>query len=83
MQAQFESAGPFNNAAGGSALIAAQNATLHFDGGPDQPSDRWPSAMAINNVFGTVANSPSGNITIAGGAGVTFYGDVDRTERLS
>jgi hypothetical protein len=30
----------------------------------------------VNNVFGTVTNSPSGNITVAGGAGVTFYGDV-------
>ncbi len=81
-QAQFESAGPFTNASGGgSGMIAAQNATLEFDGGLcNQASVLF--SYGISNVFGTVTNSPSGNISIAGGAGVTFYGDVAQNGTL-
>ncbi len=81
-QAQFESAGPFTNASGGgTGMIAAQNATLEFDGGlTNQAAVAF--SYGVNNVFGTVTNSPSGNITVAGGAGVTFYGDVAQNGTL-
>ncbi len=81
-QAQFESAGPFTNASGGgSGMIAAQNATLEFDGGLTNQA-ALAFSYGVNNVFGTITNSPSGNITIAGGAGVTFYGDVAQNGTL-
>jgi autotransporter-associated beta strand protein len=81
-QAQFESAGPFTNASGGgTGMIAGQYATLHFDSGlTNQASVLF--SYGISNVFGTVTNSPSGNISIAGGAGVTFYGDVAQNGTL-
>ena len=81
-QAQFESSGPFTNASGGgSGMIAAQNATIHLDSGlTNQASVLF--SYGVNNVFGTVTNTPSGNITIAGGAGVTFYGDVAQNGTL-
>ena len=80
-QAQFESAGPFTNAGGGSGLLAAQNAMLEFDGGLTNQA-ALAFSYGVNNVFGTVTNSPSGNITVAGGAGVTFYGDVAQNGTL-
>ncbi len=81
-QALFESAGPFTNASGGgSGMIAAQNATLQFDAGLTNQA-ALAFSYGVNNVFGTVTNSPSGNITVAGGAGVTFYGDVAQNGTL-
>jgi autotransporter-associated beta strand protein len=80
-QASFESAGPFTNAPGGTALIAARNATLQFDAGLTNQA-ALAFSYGVNNVFGLVANSPSGNITVAGGAGVTFYGDVAQNGTL-
>ena len=73
--AQFESYGPFTNTAGGSGLIAAQNANLYFDGGlTNQAAVAF--SYGISNVSGAVANSPSGTISVNGGAGVTFYGNM-------
>ena len=74
-QASFEAAGPFTNNPGGSALIGGQNATLNFDSGlTNQGAVAFSNG--VNNVSGTVANSPGGNITVTGGASVTFWGDV-------
>ena len=75
-QAQFESAGPFTNGnGGGMAMIAAQNATLHFDSGvTNQGSIAFSGG--IGNVFGEITNSPGGTIAITGGAAVTFYNNV-------
>ena len=74
-QAVFESGGPFTNSGGGTSLLAAQNASLYFDGGL---TNQGPVSFSygISNVFGNITNSPSGSITITGGAGVTFYGNV-------
>ena len=80
-QATFESAGPFTNNAGGTGLIAAQNATVEFDSGLTNQS-AVAFSNGVNNVFGTVANTPSGNITITGGASTTFYGDVAQNGTL-
>ena len=82
-QAQFESAGPFTNGSGGgTGMIAAQNATFHFDGGlTNQGSIAFSGG--ISNVFGEVMNSPGGTIAISGGAGVTFYGDVVQNGMLN
>jgi fibronectin-binding autotransporter adhesin len=81
-QAGFESAGPFTNASGGgSGLIASQNATFHFDSGlTNQAAIAFSNG--VNNVFGAVANTASGNITVAGGASVTFWGDVAQNGTL-
>ncbi len=80
-QASFESAGPFTNAPGGAALIAGQNATITLDSGlTNQGAVAF--SYGVNNVFGTVTNTPSGNITVTGGAGVTFYGDVAQNGTL-
>ena len=82
-QAQFESAGPFTNGSGGgTGMIAAQNATFHFDGGlTNQGSIAFSGG--VSNVFGEVVNNPSGTIVISGGAGVTFYGDVVQNGTLN
>jgi autotransporter-associated beta strand protein len=80
-QAQFESAGPLTNAAGGTALITAQNATVNFDSGlTNQGSVAF--SYGISNVSGNITNAPGSNITVAGGAGVTFYGDVAQNGTL-
>ncbi|MGA2033237.1 MAG: kelch repeat-containing protein, partial [Thermoguttaceae bacterium] len=80
--AQFESAGPFTNASGsGNGMIAAQNATLHFDGGLTNQA-ALAFSYGVSNVFGKITNSPGGNISIAGGAGVTFYGDMTQDGTL-
>ncbi len=80
-QAQFESAGPLTNAAGGTALITAQNATLNFDSGLTNQGG-VAFSYGISNVSGSVTNTFSGNITVAGGAGATFYGDVTQNGTL-
>ena len=78
---EFESVGPFVNAAGGSALITAQNATLNFDSGlTNQGSVAF--SYGISNISGDITNAPGSNITVAGGAGVTFYGDVAQNGTL-
>ncbi len=70
-QAQFESAAPFINA----GTIAAQNATLYFDGGlTNQATVAFTGGAS--NVFGNVTNNPSGTIVLSGGAAVTFYNNV-------
>jgi len=75
-QAQFESVGPFTNTSGGGkGMIAVQNATLHFDGGLNNQA-AIAFSYGVNNVFGKVTNVPGGKISVAGGAGVTFYDDV-------
>ena len=80
-QASFEAAGPFTNNAGGSALIGGQNATLNFDSGlTNQGAVAFSNG--VNNVSGAVANSPGGNITITGGASVTFWNDVAQNGTL-
>ncbi len=79
-QAQFESAGPLSNAAG-TGLITGQNATVNFDSGlTNQGSVAF--SYGISNVSGSIANAPGGNITVTGGAGVTFYGDVGQNGTL-
>jgi len=80
-QASFESAGPFTNAPAGTALIAAQNATITLDSGLTNEA-AIAFSNGVNNVFGTVANTPSGNITVTGGASTTFYGDVAQNGTL-
>jgi autotransporter-associated beta strand protein len=80
-QALFESVGPLTNAAGGTALIAGQNATITLDTGlTNQGAVAFSNG--INNVFGTVMNAPSGSITVTGGASVTFWGDVAQNGTL-
>ncbi len=82
-QAQFESAAPFTNASGsGTGMIAAQNATLHFDGGVTNQGLIAFSGGA-SNVFGEVTNSSSGTIVVSGGAVVTFYNDVVQNGTLN
>ena len=81
-QAQFESAGPLLNAAGGHSLITAQNAALYFDGGAtNQGSVSFTSGAS--SVFGSVTNAPGGTIAVVGGAGVTFYGNVVQNGTLN
>ena len=63
-------------------LIAAQNANLYFHGGlTNQAAVAF--SYGISSVFGTVANSTSGTISVSGGAGVTFYGDVAQNGTLA
>ncbi len=79
-QAQFESVGPFTNASG--SMIAAQYATLRFDSGvTNQGSIAFSGG--VNNVFGAVTNNPGGNITMTGGAAVTFYNNVVQNGTLN
>ena len=73
---------PVYQHAGGSGLIAAQNANLYFDSGlTNQASVAF--SYGVSNVTGTVANSPGGTISVNGGAGVTFYGDVAQDGTLA
>ena len=78
--AQFESAGPLTNS-GGQGLIAAQNASLYFDGGVTNQAS-MAFTYGIDNVFGNVTNS-GGTIAVAGSAGVTFYGNVVQNGTLN
>ena len=79
-QSQFESYGPFTNKEGG--LIAAQNANLYFDGGlTNQASVAF--SYGVSNLSGAVVNSASGTISVNGGAGVTFYGNVEQDGTLA
>ena len=80
-QAQFESAGPLTNTAGGTSLITAQNATLNFDSGLTNQGG-VAFSYGISNVSGNITNTPGSNITVAGGAGVTFYGDLAQNGTL-
>jgi autotransporter-associated beta strand protein len=79
--AQFESTGPLVNASGGHSMFADQNATLYFDGGVTNQGS-MAFTYGISNVFGNVTNS-GGTITIAGSAGVTFYGNVVQNGTLN
>ena len=81
-QAQFESAGPLTNSAGGTSLVAAQNATLYFDAGLTN-SGAMSFSYGLNSVFGNATNSAGGSITITGGAGATFYGNVVQNGTLN
>ena len=58
----------------GTGMIAARNATLRFDGGLDNQGS-LAFSFGTSDVFGDI--SSIGDITLAGGAEVTFYDDVD------
>ncbi len=78
-RAVLESDGPLTNAES-TGLIAGQNATLRFNGGLTNEGSVALS-FGTSNVFGDIANT--GNISITGGADVTFYDDVDQQGSLT
>ena len=81
-QAEFESAGPLTNSAGGTSLVAAQNANLYFDSGL---TNQGPVSFSygISSVFGNVTNSAGGLDHHYRRRGATFYGNVVQNGTLN
>ena len=62
-------------------MIGGQNATLNFDNGlTNQGAVAFSNG--VNNISGAVTNTAGGNITITGGASVTFWNDVAQNGTL-
>ncbi len=78
---QVESVGPFTNAlGGGNGIIAAANATFHFDGGLTNQG-LFGCSFGNSTVVGQIANS-GGTISVNGGAEVTFVGNIAQNGAL-
>jgi fibronectin-binding autotransporter adhesin len=73
--ATFEAVGPFANTSGGTSLIVARSASLRFNSGLTNQG-ALSMIYGLTDVFGDVNNALGGSISVAGGAGVTFFDDV-------
>ena len=56
-------------------FIVARNAKLRFDGGLTNDGSVGLS-FGTTDIFGDIANTPSGMIVVSGGSSVTFYDDL-------
>lgn len=81
-QATLESEGPFTNTSGGSSLIVARNASLRFHSGLTNQG-AMSMIYGLTDFFGDINNASGGSISVAGGAGVTFFDDVEHNGTIT